>query len=186
MELILINHSKLKVTMSAEDMHTYAISCDTMDYGKASTRGAFRALLEEARQQTGFDAQHDRIFVQVYPVRGGGCELYVTKLGELSENTPPPALAKEPTPCVYAFPTLQRMLCACAHLQQNGYNAQSSAYEDDERTRYFLLLDGKNDAEAILSEYGEPKSGVPVLAYIHEHCTRLCGENAVEIFAKLA
>lgn len=186
MELILINHSKLKVTMSAEDMHTYSISCDTMDYEKETTRGAFRALLEEARQQTGFDAQHDRIFVQVYPVRGGGCELYVTKLGELSEHAPTPALVQESSPCVYAFSSLQRMLCACAHLLQNGYNAQSSAYEDDERTRYFLLLNEKSDMEAILSEYGEPKSDVWVLAYIQEHCTCLCSENAVKIFSKLA
>lgn len=86
MELLLISDSRLKVILSREDMEKYSLSAEMMDYDNTETRRAFWSILDEAKHRTGFDAAADRVFVQVYPSRCGGCEMFVTKLGEKSER----------------------------------------------------------------------------------------------------
>lgn len=86
MELIRISESKLKVMLTGEDMRQYELNSVDLDCEDSETRHAFRCILEEAKSQTGFDTHNYRIFIQAYPCRGGGCELYVTKLGERSDN----------------------------------------------------------------------------------------------------
>ena len=83
MELILINENKLKITLSRRDMKQYDLDCDTIDYDKTETRKAFWSILDEAKHKTGFDAAKQRVFIQLYPSKEGGCEMYVTKLSKL-------------------------------------------------------------------------------------------------------
>ena len=81
MELIVINENKLKITLSESDMKQYSLDCNTVDYDNTETRKAFWSILDEVKQKTGFDAASQKIFVQLYPSKKGGCEMYVTKLG---------------------------------------------------------------------------------------------------------
>ena len=75
MELIRISDSKLKIMLNAEDMVHYAINSDLLNYENTETRRAVWQILDEAKQQTGFDAASDRVLIQVYPSRAGGCEM---------------------------------------------------------------------------------------------------------------
>lgn len=86
MELILISDSKLKIMLTRDDLRLYSIDCDTLDYENTETRRAFWSILDEAKHRTGFDAASEKVFVQVYPSKAGGCEMYVTKLGALEES----------------------------------------------------------------------------------------------------
>ena len=86
MELILISDSKLKIMLTRDDLRLYSIDCDTLDYENTETRRAFWSILDEAKHRTGFDAASEKVFVQVYPSKAGGCEMYVTKLGALEEG----------------------------------------------------------------------------------------------------
>ena len=95
MELILISDKKLKVMLSASDMQKYELDNDTIDYDNTETRRAFWQILDEAKHKTGFDAASEKVFIQVYPSRGGGCEMYVTKLGALSSALPEDALSRK-------------------------------------------------------------------------------------------
>ena len=81
MELIRINENKLKIMLSEGDMKQYALDCASLDYDNTETRRAFWSILDEAKHQTGFDAASQRVFVQLYPSKEGGCEMFVTKLG---------------------------------------------------------------------------------------------------------
>ena len=81
----MISGEKLKVMLSSADMEYYAISCDMLDSGNAQSRCAFRKILEDARGQCGFDAAGAKVFVQVFPSKEGGCEMFVTKLGDTSK-----------------------------------------------------------------------------------------------------
>ena len=83
MEVIMISNTKLKVMLSAEDMEKY--SFDPEDCADISSRSAFRSILHEAREQCGFDAVGDRVFVQYYPSKSGGGEMFVTKLSGKTE-----------------------------------------------------------------------------------------------------
>ena len=80
MELILINEKKLKIMLTPEDMREYEIDCESVDYARAETRRAFWSILDEAKHRTGFDAASERVYIQLYPSREGGCEMFVTRL----------------------------------------------------------------------------------------------------------
>ena len=80
MELILINTSKLKIMLTPDDMKRYSLDIDKMNYDNTETRRVFWNILDTAKHETGFDAASDRVCIQVYPSKGGGCEMYVTKL----------------------------------------------------------------------------------------------------------
>ena len=75
MELIRISDSKLKIILNETDMRRYALSSDTLSYENGDTRRAVREVLAEAEEETGFHATADRLLIQAYPSRDGGCEL---------------------------------------------------------------------------------------------------------------
>ena len=97
MELILISSSKLKIMLSDADMEKYDLTAETVDYDNTATRRAFWSILDDAKNETGFDAASDRLFIQMYPSKDGGCEMFVTKLGTLCGEEPPLAPERKRT-----------------------------------------------------------------------------------------
>lgn len=79
MELHRIGEGQLRISLSADDMDFYQLNSETMDYDDTTTRSAFWRILDQAKKQTGFDAARDRVLIQVFPRKAGGCEMYVTK-----------------------------------------------------------------------------------------------------------
>ncbi len=170
MELIMISDSKLKIMLTLDDMKTYSLDCATLDYDNTETRKAFWSILDEAKHRTGFDAASEKVFVQVYPSRTGGCEMYVTKLGIFADRT---AVGDETgeeeddvklnlggkedvkdrdartkdgrryeRTLVYRFLDAERLIKACGRLTESGYSGESSAYFCDEgrNGKYYLLI----------------------------------------------
>ena len=191
MDLILINDNKLKVVLTAEDMTSYALTADTIDYDNTETKRAFWDILDTAKHQTGFDAASDRVFIQVYPSRGGGCELYVTKLhaGQKKSALPRDKVYKvergekpRTATYVFGFETLAALLGACRSLH-GGDPVASAAYIDETTQKYYLITE--SEREPRLSEYGRLQSGA-VQTYLAEHGRCLCACNAVEVLASLA
>ena len=180
MELIRISESKLKVMLSPEDMAHYAISCETIDYENTETRRAFWDILDIAKHQTGFDAARDKVYIQVYPSRTGGCELYVTKL--------PDTIVAEPTtaaPTVYAVDCLQTLLSVCTVLSAAAFQGESSAWQ----VGHFWALCLRSAAPTktdMLAEFAAKQTHSLSYAYIREHGRCICPRDAVNILAKLA
>lgn len=202
MELILINESKLKVMLTPEDMRRFDISCDTIDYDNTETRRAFWSILDEAKYRTGFDAASDRVFIQVYPSKEGGCEMYITKLGGFGgDETDNPDIKKcfpKRSPArvrtvVYRFEKLEPLLAVCAKLRHMGYLGKSSAYAARQKSVYYLVITEKTGylgsfgmgEYAFVAEYGQIVNTYGILAYITEHCQCLSPENAVEELSAL-
>ncbi len=199
MDLILISESKLKVTLSAADMKALSLSCEDLDYDNTTTRRAFWSILDEAKQRTGFDAAQSRVFIQVYPSKGGGCELYVTKLSP--EAGGPVKLTdrlydssdrmtvdhtgeidmKKARGAAAEFETLTQLTTCCRRLYADGYRGASYAYCDQSRqkTRYILLLDGVADID-ILREYGNLLDPETIHIWVAEHCDEIRMTDAVE------
>ena len=88
MELIVISESKLKIMLTAPDMAHYELENTRMDCADAHTRAAFRHIFDDARNRIGFDTQGERLCVQLYASKEGGCEIFVTKLGGGEETFP--------------------------------------------------------------------------------------------------
>ena len=82
MELLRVTRSKLKISLDKEDMARFSLYGEKMDYEDEQTRRAFRKILSEVREQTGFDTEKERVMIRVFPSKDGGCEMFVTKIGD--------------------------------------------------------------------------------------------------------
>lgn len=204
MELILINSSKLKIMLSGDDMKKYDLDTDSIDYDTTATRRAFWNILDDARSQTGFDAASDKLFIQLYPSKKGGCEMYVTKMGEprlpVKGDHAVSGAARGNVQVIptekygggrehtdaYVFEEMEALLCVCRRLLSLGFEGESYAYRD-RRGQFFLLLCqygygvyASLDEFSFISEYGRAENVGRVKLYISEHAACLCAHNAVE------
>lgn len=186
MELIRISESKLKVMLSAEDMARYELSCDTIECENSPSRRAFWNILDEAKRQTGFDPAGERVFVQLYPERSGGCEMFVTKLGPAVKKLREPergggreaivpAAPHFSPERVYLFSDLSDLLAACRRMAQSGSITVSRAYVDEEQRRFYLSTD--TDVP-YLTEYNAVPGGRRERTYMLEHCRCFCRDAA--------
>ena len=197
MELIIIDESRIKLMLSAEDMAAYRIASDNT--GLPNTVGmkeALRGIMKDAREKCGYNGMRGRIYIEMYPSKKGGCELFVTKLAE-RENTTAMKPGNEGIlteyrkyifrgRVIYSFDAMQRLLDTCRGLMQNGYAGESSAYHDDAGRLYYLILECESP---IAWENLGSLCQSSVYYYINEHCQKLCpdsGGDAVTALAKLA
>lgn len=208
MDLILISNTKLKIMLTPNDMAAYSLTCDNIDYDNTETRRAFWDILDAAKHKTGFDAASDRVFIQVYPLKSGGCEMYVTKLIKRDDNThrddiklydkkslldiSPVSLSVERNAPehkeydVYSFKEFYYMLDACRQLILSGYNSNSSIWTDEGIPRYYLAVEKAERAQcSFLDEYGTRYSSHAAYTYVTEHCHCICENKAVEKMASL-
>ena len=191
MELIQISESKLKIMLSEGDMARFSLDAIDGDYSKDETRRALRAMLSSVKEMSGFDTRGERIFVQMYPSRGGGCEVFVTKLGwEKGEAATVgiPAqtdVKRSPGVCAYGFESFNGILAVCRYL----YNCRSDCRGEgkvfrDERGSYYLSLPAHCEF-AHSEEFSKRVSPSQLDAYIGEHGKCLIERGAVEILGKL-
>ena len=175
MELILISKSKLKIMLSADDMKTYNIECD----GDTAFRRGFRPVLERARRDCGFESEGGRLLVQIFPSRGGGCEMFITRVAPDNERE----TVRRRERCVMIFPGAGELVSVCALLQSRGYCGESSAFSFKTGACALLVEDFDPDGAlplwAATAEYGEKRKGKEIEAYIKEHGMPIFDRNAV-------
>ncbi len=180
MELILINDSKLKIMLSPSDMKEYDISCDRVDYRQTETRRAFWCILDEAKHRTGFDAASEKVYIQMYPSKEGGCEMYVTKLGFTSPSEDTVDLAKASiSELAFCFSELKPLLMVCRQLDHIGLSDAGDVYRNDKG--YYLFLDtsaAHPDSFAFISEFGDKEDPGHLRAYVSEYASLLCERAA--------
>ena len=199
MELIVINENKLKITLSPCDMKEYALDCSTIDYDNTETRKAFWNILDDVKHKTGFDAARQKIFIQLYPSKEVGCEMYVTKLGcsERSEEKPDGELHRlhplHRRRAAYSFNSIDKLISVCRRLSEIGFSEKSSAWHSISNSgKYFLIIEEPEENAylplsecSFICEYGKSESLKHTLLFLHEHADCICGEGAVETLAAL-
>lgn len=85
MEAIRIGEHKLKLSLSAEESRKYGISETAECKDTATVRKNVWQILEAAKGISGFEPSGEKLLIQFYPMKNRGCEIFVTKLGVLSE-----------------------------------------------------------------------------------------------------
>lgn len=190
MELILISDTKLKIMLSEKDMSKYSLNVKELDYDNTETRRAFWNILDEAKHKTGFDAARERIYIQVFPSMGGGCEIFVTRLDEAKDSEAVLEVkthksARE----IYTFDEINSLLSVCERLQKNGYSGESSVYADNKH--YYLTLSplpkksGEVSKYAFINDYALMRENKNYIYHILEDAREICAERAVDILAPL-
>lgn len=195
MELLLISDSKLKIMLSEEDMKKYDLGSEDIDYNNTHTRRALWQILDEAKVRTGFDAASDKILVQLYPSKDGGCELFVTKLGLI-----PPLAEKNiarssrvamltSRQALYRFETLDDLVLAAKAVRDIDTLRASDAYFCDDGAYYLSLEERSGKGNSVseffrILEYGEHISA-EMRPYISEHARKIADGDAVSRLASL-
>ena len=198
MEWIRISNNKLKIMLTAEDAARYALCPDTADYADSITRNAFRAILTDMRGETGFDAADDKIYIQMYPSREGGCELFVTKMGiDLTpkrggSTTHKPKITKQThkRQLALSFAELEHLIGVCKRLKSKHFRGKSSVWLDKSHHYWLLLTDNGDPSKTredyrFALEYGEIESHDVARMLFPEHGKEICQENAVTTLGKL-
>lgn len=195
MEFLLIGESKIKIVLDKEETEKYKLDSSIPDVSGPAARRSFWRILDMARAEVGFDPAGDKILIQLYPLKSGGCEIFVTKLGILSEASARlvsksdriAMLSKKRS--IYSFDSLEDIISAARAVknQSGSTSPRSDVYTDGEK--YFLSIE----------EYG--KGGEPVefpcilefssaltadlSVYISEHTTRLTDGDGIARFSSL-
>ena len=189
MEVIVIDESRIKLTLTAEEMKSYRMA-------DGGTKEALKGIMADACRKCGYSGtvMNGRIYVEMYPSKKGGCELFVTKLAERErEHGTVMKTGNESIPAeyrkyifrgrvIYSFESMSDLLSACLGLMKNGYGGESSAYLDESKHTYYLILAQESH---IASENLGSLCRSSVYYYINEHC-RLLSSDAVPLLGKFA
>lgn len=206
MELIRISEEKLKIMLTASDMTAYDLDPDSLGDGTARTGRAFRLLLAEVRRQIPFETDGKHLTVQYFPSRGGGCEMFISRVpsssGERGKKADArqagalPVRAGRQTAAfrrdgAYRFPDLGCLLRACHRLRAVGYSGESAAYRDDAGYYYILLTVASPspfsmpELFSFLPEYGEVQDPARLRVWLCEHGALICPFGAVSTLGAL-
>ena len=167
MEILKITNGRMKITLSKEDLSEYALDAEELDYTRPETKKALDALLTVARIKAGMPLGSGRTYVQLYPSKDGGCEIFV--------------FLKEKPGQIRALPSpAERGGYIC--FPENGKEERICAVFKKAGVRGDLYLDGEGDlcifcrADAVtsplLEEYGIKTGDAPEI-YLREHYTHL-------------
>ena len=209
MELIKITDQKLKIMLTPSDMTQFELDPNTIEDPDAHAHDAFRSLLGEIRRQYGLEFDGDRLSVQYFPSRGGGCEMFVSSMqsqatGEDKDRKKrasgfgnailpigKPLTGNFLRETAYRFESLSHLLAACHRLKSIGYIGESSAYRDSTSV-YYLLLKMLSTSPftlpeelVFLCEYGRPENPAALRLYFREHGSVIRSPDAVEVLAEL-
>ena len=81
MEFFIVSKSKIKITLTKSEAEERGVISGEFADGEKDKRKGLKKILDEAKQQSGFDIGNEKVLVQIYPMKDGGMELFVTKLG---------------------------------------------------------------------------------------------------------
>ncbi len=178
MEIIKINCGKVKISLSNVDMENLHINCDMLDCSNKTGRQAFNKILDETKEKTGFSTDGKRIFVQLFPSKDGGCDIFITKLNDTNENSY--VVNKKKNYC-YLFENMNDLIMFCKTVKKQNYDDMSPLYIDETRKKYYICL--QKDFPFAEEYYGR-KCSTNSDAYISEH-HRLITDNAIEHLGRL-
>ncbi len=195
MDHIKISQDKLKLMLSDADLAHYKLNMRELEGEGTLSRKTFRDLFADIKRNIGFDAADDKVFIQLYPSRDGGAELYITRLSHDEKRSCMDGNAHISISTVFAFCSMRMLLKACTHLLELEGQSCSSAWQEE--GKYYLILEEKiacidylrgnrpTERHRIIGDYGKIYTDPTMIHYVKEHCLCFCEKNAVKILSSM-
>lgn len=178
MELIKISKDKIKISLSKAELREYDLTFEELSGTEEKTRRAFRQMLICAKEETGFESDGKKAFVQIFRSGNGGCEIFVSVIHTENEIREPKAKAK-----MFLFSEISSLLSLCRTLKRFSGEIESNAYFDGQK--YLLELFGASELEyGYAFEYGTEVRNVKA-EYLSEHYSAIRIKDAVSILSTL-
>lgn len=195
MEFLLIGESKIKIVLNRDEAEKYKLDTAVPDISGPGARRAFWSILDMARSEVGFDPAGDKILIQLYPVKSGGCEIFVTKLGILSESSARlvsksdriALLSKKSS--LYCFDGIDEIINAARAVKHQAKDLHLKSDVYTEGDKYFLSIEeygkgGEPIEFPCILEFGSVITA-DLSIYITEHAERLTDCDGVDRFSSL-
>lgn len=169
MDFLCVGKSKLKVVLSADECNSYNIKSTDGEYCTGEVRLAIRRILDLAAAQTDFRVGTEKVLVQLYPLSGGGSELFITKLSSVGEkerraiSVCDSLTTYQGREAVFCFESLSRLISAVRTLGKT--DTPCDVYRADSGEYYIRLteniIDGFSEFEHF-TEFGSRVSSLPI------------------------
>lgn len=206
MELIIINEYKIKIVMTEQDMLDYGLDENEFYCSVTNTRDILEKIIHKSGIRTGFENinKSERLLLQLYPEKSGGCELYVTRLEmELGEETAvrrdnenkalvlseSGQLREGANELAFSFEDLRAVSMACRELKSCAFSGESSLYFGKNKKYYLFLCEAdenkKGPSTELLSEFGEPEIRAEISTLMLEYGKCVMDRCAVETLSKI-
>ncbi len=192
MEFLRIGDSKIKIVLNRTELERYGISTSE-DGCNSGNRRAVWEILEEAKSSVGFDPEGDKILVQFYPMKDGGCEIFVTKLGILAESSARSVIRSERVTLLsklrryFVFSSLCDVECAVRAVLSDELLDRKATLLGAENT-YILALDeiadGYSTELAALLEFSRSATE-ELFLYATEHFNTLYEDVPLKLIANI-
>ena len=157
--------NEIRIQLSREDLEAFSITLEDFDYDSSKGKKVIWELFDKAREETGFETEGEKVYIQLYPKAKGGCELFVTKIE--------PEDSKE----CFSFSDFDSFFQALSFLYENNEKISFFRWKNGE-TFYIILPSHK--VPAPFYEFGE-KIHLPSPAFLKSRCVKM--ENAL-LFSK--
>lgn len=195
MEFLLIGDSKIKIVLSREEAERYGLDKSSTDVADPAARRALWKILECAKERAGFDPAGDKVLIQLYPLKDGRCELFVTKLGILSESSARLVAKSDRVSMLskkrlfYSFEDIDYLISAARVIKALSGDLIPKADVYTDGVRFYLAIDeygkgGESLEFPSILEFGCCLTA-DFSAYICEHTERLTAGDGIAIFSSL-
>ena len=167
MEILQIAKGRLKVTLNAEELSEYQIDPDGMDSDEEGTAKGFEELLAVVSAKTEQQFSGGKTYVQIYPARDGGCELFFIHIDTVAK--PEKALVPLNDPSGYLCIFEQRQEAARFMALLKARKLNGTVYLQPQTDRYLVFVSLRGEEHLLLEEFGrrvDPKTAL----YLKEHC----------------
>ncbi len=195
MEFLLIGESKIKIVLNEEETERYGLDKSAPDVSGTGARRSFWRILDMAKSEVGFDPSGDKVLIQLYPIKSGGCEIFVTKLGILpdasarlvSKSNKVALLSKKKS--LYLFGKLEDVIGAARAVKAVSGETLPECDVFTADDKYYLSIEeygkgGEPIEFPCILEFGVGLAA-DMFTYVFEHATRLTNGDGIEIFSGL-
>lgn len=156
MKLYRQGESEIRIRLTKEDLASFSITAEELDYDSAHGKRVIWELFDKARRETGFDATGEKIYIQLYPTDRGGCELFVTKL------------EKSRSRICFCFSDFDGLYTALGREKLPG---DSELWKDEKKGKFYALVPEK-EVPNLFFEFGE-KIKIPSEIFLKSRCRRI-------------
>lgn len=195
MEFLLIGDAKLKIVLTEEDLKLHKLESFVKERSDREGRRSFWRVLELARGEVGFDAEGEKILIQFYPIKAGGCEVFVTKLGILSAPSAKMVMKSDKVTILskgrsfYAFDSLPDLISAAHVVKAISSTDCPRGDVFFANGRYFLSLEEyRKGGEPIefpcVLEFGRGITA-DLSLYISEYADMIVKDTGIELFSRI-
>lgn len=148
---------QIRIHLTKEDLDEMEITPEEMDYDSKKGKRILRELFDIAKRETGFDTKGEKIYIQLYPIEKGGCDLFITKI------------QSEETADCFFFSSFDTFFAAMEHAPNLPFDAV--IYQNLKNEHFYTVLPSQC-VPNVFYEFGE-KITLPSEIYFKIRCRRV-------------